>query len=195
MNAGSFNWGLFPLAQNPKIQWKYDWEKPMYESTKSFIFQNTFADMEGMLKIFNENGTKPELECYDAGHIYNVKYLMDAGMLIGKPYLQFVLGINGGLGAEPDNLVDLKHLADRVLGVGNYEFSAFGAGRMEYPLCMQSLLLGGHVRVGLEDNLYLKKGKLAENNAQLVEKMANLMEMIGYEIASPDEARSILGLL
>lgn len=194
MNAGSFNWGLFPLAANPKMQWKFSWEKPMYEASKSFIFQNTFTDMEGMLNIFNANGTKPELECYDAGHIYNVKFFMDQGLIKGKPFLQFVLGINGALGATADNFTDMKHLADRVLGVGNYELSGFGAGRMEYPICMQSLLLGGHVRVGMEDNLYLGKGKMAESNAQLVEKMVKLMNLMDYDIASPAEARQILGI-
>jgi len=189
MNAGSFNWGLFPLAANPKMEWKFAWEKPMYEMTKGFIFQNTFADMEAMLNIFNANGTKPELECYDAGHIYNVKYLMDAGLIKGKPFLQFVLGINGALGATVDNFTDLKHLADRVLGVDNYNLSGFGAGKMEFPICMQSLLLGGNPRVGLEDNLYLGKGKFATSNAQLVEKMVKLMELMDYDVASPDEAR------
>jgi len=194
MNAGSFNWGLFPLAANPKMQWQYDWEKPMYESTTSFIFQNTFADMASMLQIFNTNGAKPELECYDAGHIYNVKFLQDSGLIKGKPFLQFVLGINGALGASPENLTDLKHIADRTLGVGGYEFSGFGAGKMEYPVCLQSLLLGGHVRVGLEDNLYLSKGKLATSNAEMVEKVANLMELLDFEIATPQEAREILDL-
>lgn len=194
MNAGSINWGLFTIAENPKIQWKHDWEKKMYESTRGFIFQNTFADMEAMLKVFNANGTKAELECYDAGHLYNVKYLVDQGLIKGKPFLQFVLGINGGLGATPDNFTEMKHLADRVFGVENYEFSGFGAGRMEYPLCMQSLLLGGHVRVGLEDNLYLGKGQMATSNAQLVEKMVKLMELMDFEIAGPDEAREILEL-
>ena len=194
MNAGSFNWGLFALAENPKMQWKFEWEKPMYEMTKGFIFQNTFADMEAMLKIFAENGTKPELEVYDAGHIYNIKFLMDRGLITGRPYLQFVLGINGALGATPDNFTDLKHLADRVLGEGSYDFSGFGAGKMEYPLCMQSLLLGGNVRVGMEDNLYLGRGALAKSNAELVEKMAKLMALMDYDVATPDEARELLSL-
>ncbi|MBK5261486.1 MAG: 3-keto-5-aminohexanoate cleavage protein [Peptostreptococcaceae bacterium] len=193
MNAGSFNWGLFPAAEKLK-QWKYEWEKPALEMTKGFVFQNTFADMEKMLNIFNENGTKPELECYDVGHIYNVKFMKDAGLIKGKPYLQFVLGINGAIGSSPYDLITMKETADRVLGIGEYEWSAFGAGKQEYPICMQSLLLGGNVRVGLEDNLYLEKGKLAKNNAQLVEKMARIMKEFDFEIATPDEAREILGL-
>jgi len=193
MNAGSINWGLFPAVAKIK-NWKYEWEKPHLESTKGFIFQNTFADMEGMLKIFEENGTKPELECYDAGHLYNVKFMLDNGWIKGKPYLQFVLGINGALGASVYDVITMKETADRLFGVGGYEWSAFGAGKQEYPVCMQNLLLGGHVRVGMEDNLWVGKGRMAENNAQLVEKMARLMRELDYEIATPDEAREMLGL-
>jgi uncharacterized protein (DUF849 family) len=193
MNAGSINWGLFPAAAKIK-EWKNDWEKPYLENTKGFIFSNTFADMEKMLNIFNENGTKPELECYDAGHIYNVKFMKDSGLIKGKPYLQFVLGINGALGASPYDLITMKDTADRVFGIDGYEWSAFGAGKQEYPICMQNLLLGGHVRVGMEDNLWVGKGKIAENNAQLVEKMARIMKEFDFEIATPDDARVILDL-
>lgn len=193
MNAGSINWGLFPAAARIK-EFKYDWEKPMLEMTKGFIFQNTFADMEGILNIMSENGTKPELECYDVGHLYNIKFLQDVGLIKGKPYLQFVLGINGALAATPYDLQYMKETADRLFGVGGYEWSAFGAGRAEFPICVQNLFLGGHVRVGMEDNLYVGKGKMAENNAQLVEKMARLMTELDFEIATPDEAREILGI-
>lgn len=193
MNAGSINWGLFPAAAKIK-EFKYPWEKPMLDMTKNFIFQNTFGDMEVMLNTMNENGTKPELECYDVGHIYNLKFMKDVGLIKGKPYLQFVLGINGALGSAPDDLMNMKHTADRLFGVGGYEWSAFGAGRAEFPVCTQNLLLGGHVRVGLEDNLYLAKGVLAKNNGELVEKMARIMKELDYEIASPDEAREILGI-
>lgn len=194
MNAGSINWGLFEIAQNPKMKWKFDWEKKYYESTEDSVFSNTFKSMMDYLVRFKAAGTKPELECYDVGHIYNVKWLMDRGYIEGKPFLQFVTGITGAIGASPENVALLKQTADRVLGVGNYEFSAFGAGRMEYPCCMESLLLGGHCRVGLEDNLNIGKGKPATCNADLVKKMADLMRMMDYEIATPDEAREILGL-
>jgi len=193
MNSGSINWGLFPAAAKIK-NFKNPWEKAMLEMTKGFVFQNTFADMESMIKIMNENGTKPELECYDVGHIYNVKFLMDSGLIVGKPYLQFVLGINGALGSAVEDLNMMKETADRLFGKGNYEWSAFGAGKAEYPICMQNLLLGGHVRVGMEDNLYLSKGVMAKNNGELVEKMARIMKEFDYEIATPDEAREILGL-
>lgn len=194
MNAGTINWGLFELAENPKMQWKYAWEKPAYAASIDSIFSNTFKGMIGYLDIFNANGTKPELECYDVGHIHTVKWLMDRGYIKGKPFLQFVTGINGAIGACPESVYMMKETADRVIGTGNYEFSAFGAGKMEYSCCMQSLLLGGHVRVGMEDNLFLGKGRLAKSNAELVEKMAHLMKTMDYEIATPAEAREILGI-
>ena len=194
MNAGSINWGLFEVASSPSIQWKYAWEQPMYAASVDAIFANTFKGMMGYLDIFNASGTKPEMECYDVGHIHNVKWLMDHGYLKGKPFLQFVTGINGAIAACPESVYLMKETADRVLGAGNYEFSAFGAGRMEYPCCMQSLILGGHVRVGMEDNLFVGKGRPAKSNAELVEKMAALMRTMDYEIASPAEAREILGI-
>ena len=193
MNAGSLNWGLFPAAAKIK-EYKFEWEKAMLEMTKGFVFQNTFADMEVMIKTMNENGTKPELECYDVGHIYNLKFLQNAGLIKGKPYMQFVLGINGALGSTPYDLMNMKQTADRLFGIDGYEWSAFGAGKAEFPVCVQNLFLGGHVRVGMEDNLYLSKGRLAKSNGELVEKMARIMKEFDYEIASPDEARQILGL-
>jgi uncharacterized protein (DUF849 family) len=193
MNAGSINWGLFPAADRIK-EFKYDWEKPNLENTIDVIFKNTFGDMKKLLKLMEENNTKPELECYDVGHIYNLKFMQDAGWLKGKPYLQFVLGINGALAATPHDLLYMKQTADRLFGEGGYNWSAFGAGRTEFPICTQNLFMGGHVRVGLEDNLYLSKGRLAKNNAELVEKMARIMREFDYEIATPDEAREILGI-
>lgn len=192
MNTGSINWGLFPAAAKIK-EFKYDWEKPNLEN-KDVIFRNTFGDMEKILTMMNENGTTPELECYDVGHLYNVKFMKDAGFIKGKPYIQFVLGVNGALAATPYDLQYMKETADRLFGVGGYNWSAFGAGRAEFPTCIQNLFLGGHVRVGLEDNLYLGKGRLAKNNAELVEKMARIMRELDFEIATPDEARELLGL-
>lgn len=193
MNAGSINWGLFPAAAKIK-EYRFDWEKPNLDGTKDVIFKNTFGDMEKILTMMNENGTKPELECYDVGHIYNVKFMKDAGYIKGKPFLQFVLGINGALAATPYDLQYMKETADRLLGPDGYEWSAFGAGKAEFPTCIHNLFLGGHVRVGLEDNLYLSRGRLAKNNAELVEKMARIMQDLDFEIATPSEAREILGL-
>ena len=193
MNSGSINWGLFPALEKIK-KFKYDWEEPMLAMSKGFVFQNTFADMEVMLKTMNENGTKPELECYDVGHIYNAKFLQSAGLIKDRPYLQFVMGINGAIASTPYDLIHMKETADRVFGVDGYEWSAFGAGKMEFPICVQNLLLSGHVRVGLEDNLFLSKGVLAKNNGELVEKMARIMKELDIIPASPDEARGILGI-
>jgi len=193
MNTGSINWGLFPLAEKIS-EWKYDWEKPYYERTKGAIFQNTFADMEGILKVFKENNVVPELECYDVGHLYNVKYMMNAGHITQKPYLQFVLGINGALGAQPYDLMMMKQTADRLFGEDGYVWSAFGAGKFEYPICTQSLFLGGNVRVGLEDNLYISKGVMAKSNAEMVEKMVRIMKEFDFEPMSPAEARVTLGI-
>lgn len=194
MNSGSFNWGMFPIAENPKAVWQHDWERPFFEQTKGFIFKNTFEDMEGVLKIFADNGTKPELECYDVGHLYNVKWMMDRGLLQGKPFLQFVTGVLGAIGASPESIFTLKQTADKVLGAGNYNWSAFGAGKMEMTCCTAALLLGGNVRVGMEDNLYVGRGQLARSNADLVEKIAGIMRGLDLEPATPGEAREILGL-
>jgi Uncharacterized conserved protein len=193
MNAGSINWGLFGLAERIK-DWKFEWEQPMYAMTKDFVFKNTFADMERMLVVMNENNVKPELECYDMGHLYNVKFMQDAGLIVGKPYLQFVMGINGAIGANVNELVNMKDTADRLFGVGGYEWSAFGAGRMEYPIGITNLFLGGHVRVGMEDNLNLAKGVPAKSNAELVEKMVRLMKDLDFEPATPAEGAKMLDI-
>ena len=193
MNAGSINWGLFEMAERP-FKWKFDWEEPYYRGTKDFIFSNTFGGVIKYLELFEAAGTKPEIEVYDMGHLYIVKWLMDRGYLKGRPYLQFVMGINGGIAANPYELMNMKQTADRLFGVGGYEWSCLGAGRAEFQQCVMNLFLGGHVRVGLEDNLNLRRGVLAKSNAELVEKMVHLMTELDYEPASPAEARQILGL-
>jgi len=193
MNSGSINWGLFPLAQRYE-EWKYEWEKPYYERTRGAIFQNSFGEMEIYLKKFREFGVLPELECYDVGHLYNVKFMKDSGWLPdGKLYLQFVHGINGALGTAPEDLMTMKSTADRLFGVDGYVWSAFGAGRFEYPIATQAMLMGGNFRVGLEDNLYLSKGVKAKSNAELVAKMVRIMKEFDLEPATSDEARVILG--
>ena len=193
LNVGSMNWGLFPLAERYK-EWKHDWEKPFYEKTRESIFPNTFIDIERTLALFDENGVMPEFECYDVGHIYNLKFLKDSGYIKGTLYMQFVLGILGALGSTPYDLTVMKQTADRLFGEDGYVWSAFGAGRAEFPICTQSLFMGGNVRVGLEDNLYLSKGVLAENNAQLVEKMVRIMGEFSYEPMTPSEARKMFGI-
>ena len=193
LNVGSMNWGIFPLAARYK-EWKHDWEQPFYEATKETIFPNTFGDIERMLDLFKKNNVMPEFECYDVGHIYNLKFLKDSGLLSGTIYMQFVLGINGALGSSAYDLMMMKQTADRLFGEDTYVWSAFGAGRAEFPICTQALFLGGNVRVGLEDNLYVSKGVLAKSNAELVEKMRRIMGEFGYEAMTPSEAREMFGI-
>lgn len=193
LNMGSMNFGMFPMAERYK-EWKYSWEKEFLESTRDFIFRNTFGDVESALDLMGRHGTKPEFEIYDMGHLYNLLYFVEKG-LVEKPfYLQFVTGILGGIGAEIENLMYLKNTADRLLGKGTFHWSAIGPGRMQFPICITAALLGGSCRVGLEDNLYLEKGVLAHSNAALVEKMKRILHEFGFEIAAPDDARKILNL-
>ncbi len=192
-NLGSMNWGVFSMIEKYK-DFKYPWEGAMMELAKGYVFQNTFTDLFKMTSIMAENGTKPELEVYDVGHLYNCGYLLQAGYLKPPVYLQFVTGILGGIQSTPYDLVNLNTTADRVFGRGNYQWSVIAAGRNEFPVCTQGLFLGSHVRVGMEDNLYVKKGVLAKNNGELVEKMVRIMREFDFEPASPGEAREILGL-
>ncbi|RLC21223.1 MAG: 3-keto-5-aminohexanoate cleavage protein [Deltaproteobacteria bacterium] len=192
-NMGSINFGIFPLAEKVN-DWKYDWEKPYLESTKGFVFTNYFKDMEIFCKRMREARTKPELEVYDVGHIYNTAYLLSKGMLDPPIYLQFVMGVLGGIQATLYDLLHLKQVADRTFGEKNYRWSAFGTGRMEFPICTTAALLGGACRVGLEDNLFISKGVLARSNAELVEKMVRIIGEYSLEPATPDEARKMLAI-
>ncbi len=192
-NLGSINWGIFAIAEKYK-EFKYPWEPVLLEMTKGYIFQNSFTDLMKMTTIMNENGTKPELECYDVGHLYNCAFLMQKGFIKPPVYLQFVTGILGGIMSTPYDLITLKNTADRVLGPSNYKWSVVGAGRQQFPMCTMSLLLDGNVRVGMEDNLFVGKNKLAKNNGELVAKIARIMGEFDLKPATPDEAREILGL-
>jgi len=190
-NAGSMNWGLFPMLTRYK-EWKYDWEKMMLGMTEDFIFPNTFKTLREYCSVFNENNTKPEFEIYDAGMVNNVAFLIQAGYIKPPVYIQFVLGILGGLSASPENLMFLVEHAKRH--IKEFEFSVCVAGRVQLPICTQSLLLGGNCRVGLEDNLWLEKGRMAKSNGEQVAKMVKIAKELGVEPATPDEARQILGL-
>ena len=192
-NMGSINFALFPVIRKYK-EWKYDWEKPFLEASKANIFQNTFADLEKICGIMRDNETKPELEIYDVAHLYNAKFLLSEGFLEPPLFLQFVMGILGGIQPTFSDLLHLKETADRLFGEDQYQWSAFGAGRMEFPICTMAVLMGGNCRVGLEDNLYLNKGELARSNAELVEKMVRIMREFSLAPATPDEARKILGI-
>jgi len=193
MNAGSINWGLFPVLDKIK-DFKYDWEPEVLKNSRNWIFQNTFKSMERMCGVMKEQGTKPELEVYDTGHLNNISYLLKTGLIEAPVSLQFVTGILGGITSTPYDIMTLHTTAERVLGTGNYNWSVIGAGKAEFPAAIQALMLGGHVRVGLEDNLYLRKGVLAKNNGELVSKMARIMDEFDFVPATPNEAREILGL-
>jgi uncharacterized protein (DUF849 family) len=192
-NMGSINFAIFPVIKK-YTEWKFDWEKPFLEAGKAGIFQNTFADLEKICRIMRENGTKPELEIYDVGHLYNAKFLLSEGLLDPPLYLQFVMGILGGIQPTFYDLIHLKETADRLFGAESYQWSAFGAGQMEFPICTVAVLLGGNCRVGLEDSLYLSKGKLAKSNAELVKKMVRIIREFSLEPATPVKAREILGI-
>jgi uncharacterized protein (DUF849 family) len=190
-NAGSMNFALFPAI--PRYEsWKYEWEKPFLAMTEDNIFANTFKSMREYCTIFNETGTKPELEIYDSGMVNNVAFMIQAGYVKKPVYLQFVMGVLGGITASPENLLFLVDYARRQ--IGDFVFSVCVAGRSQFPICTQSLLVGGNCRIGLEDNLYLEKGKMAKSNAEQVAKIVRIAHEFGTQPASPDEARKILGL-
>jgi uncharacterized protein (DUF849 family) len=191
LNAGSLNFALFHIVDGVK-EWKYDWEKPYLEGTEDFIFPNTFKTMRQYIEIMYAHGAKPELEIYDAGMINNVAFLINEGIIKKPVYLQFVLGILGGIPATIENFVFLLETARKQ--IGDFEFSVCAAGKQQFPMCTASLLMGGHARVGLEDNLYLEKGVLAKSNAEQVAKLIRIAKEFGIEPATPEEARKILNL-
>lgn len=191
LNAGSLNFALFHVADKIK-EWKFDWEKQYLENTEDYIFPNTFKTMRQFLTNFEKMGTKPEFEIYDVGMINNLAFAIEAGYVKKPVYLQFVLGILGGMPATPENLVFLVETARKT--IVDFEFSACFAGKAQFPLCTQSLIMGGHARVGLEDNLYLEKGVLAKSSAEQVAKIIRIARELGIEPATPKEARNILGL-
>ncbi len=192
LNAGSLNFALFQVVPKFSGKWKYDWEKPYLEGTEDFIFPNTFYTMRKFTELMNQNGTKPEFEIYDVGMINNLAYLLETGMIKAPLYLQFVLGILGGIPATIDNLVYLVQTAQRQ--IGDFEWSVCAAGRTQFTMTTHALLMGGHARVGLEDNLYLAKGVLATNSGEQVAKIRRIAAELGVETATPAEARQILGL-
>jgi len=193
MNAGSINWGLFP-ALDKINEFKFPWELAMLTMSKNFVFENTFESMEKMCKIFDANGTKPELEVYDTGHLYNIAYMLEKGIVKSPITMQFVTGILGGISSTPYDIMNLHTTADRLFGKGKYNWSVIGAGKAEYPDATMALILGGHVRVGMEDSLYLSKGVMAKNNGEMVAKMARIMNELDLEPANPAEAREILAI-
>ncbi|MEM9104887.1 MAG: 3-keto-5-aminohexanoate cleavage protein [Pseudomonadota bacterium] len=193
LNMGSMNFALHPLAGRYK-DYKFDWEKPFLEASEDFIFRNTFKDIRMILQHLGEGcGTRFEHECYDLGHLYNLAYFVDAGMIKPPFLVQSIFGILGGIGAEMENVTIMKQTADRLFG-DDYVWSVLAAGRFQMPFITQAAMLGGNVRVGLEDSLFIKKGQLAKSNAEQVTKIRTILEELGMEIASPDDARDMLAL-
>jgi uncharacterized protein (DUF849 family) len=192
-NMGSMNFGSFPVLDKLKA-FKHDWEHAYIEGTRSSIFRNTFADIEQVFeRLGRVHGTRFEFECYDVGHLYTLKHFVDRGLVQGPIFLQFVLGVLGGIGPDPENLVHMKAIADKLFG-DRYQWSVLGAGRHQIPLITQAALMGGNVRVGLEDSLSMGAGQLATSNAQQVTLIREILERLGMQIATPDEARQMLGL-
>ena len=193
LNMGSLNFGIFPMAQKYS-EWKFDWEEDFLEMTRDFIFPNTFKTIEHALRELGEgHGTRFEFECYDLGHLYNLAYFVDAGLIKPPFFIQMIYGILGGVGADLDNLMHMHTIAQKLFGE-DYEWSVLAAGRHQMPFATQSAMLGGNLRVGLEDSLYIGKGKLAKSNADQVNKVRRIIEELGMRIATPGEARSRLAL-
>ena len=194
LNMGSMNFGIFPLLEK-YTDWQHDWEPEFLAMTKDFIFPNTFATIEYALRNLGEtHGTKFEFECYDLSHLYNVKWFVDQGLIKPPFFIQMVFGILGGVGADLDNLIHMHNVADRLFGPKNYEWSVLAAGRNQMPFATQSAMLGGNLRVGLEDSLYIGKGELATSNAQQVRQIRIIIEGLGLTVATPAEARERLAL-
>lgn len=192
MNMGSMNFSFHPLAKRYDT-WKHDWERDYVANSDSYIFRNTFADIENAAGQLAPHGIKFEHECYDVGHLYNLKFCMDIGLFKAPIFIQFIFGILGGIGPEIDNLVFMKRTADRLFG-DDYRWSVLGAGGAQMGLATTASQMGGNVRVGLEDSLFIRRGQLASSNAEQVKKIRRIVEDLGCEIATPDEARDILGL-
>ncbi|HUI96925.1 MAG TPA: 3-keto-5-aminohexanoate cleavage protein [Xanthobacteraceae bacterium] len=193
LNMGSMNFGLYPMLGRYK-EFKHDWERPYLEGTKDLIFRNTFKDIEFVLKTCQDNATRFEFECYDIGHLYSLSHFLERGLVKPPLFVQSVFGILGGIGTHPEDVIHMRRTADRLLGRDNYRWSVLGAGRAQMAIAAQAIAMGGNVRVGLEDSLWIGPGRLAESNAQQVSNVRKIIEGLGYEIASPDDAREILGL-
>jgi len=193
LNMGSMNFSFHGLAARYD-SYKFDWEKEYIENSDAYIFRNTFRDIAQVeSSLGQKHGVKFEHECYDVGHLYNLKFCMDTGLFKAPVFIQFIFGILGGIGADLDNLMFMKRTADRLFG-NNYQWSVMAAGAAQIPFATQAVMMGGNVRVGLEDSLFIERGKLAASNAEQVQKVRRLIEELGYEIATPDDVREMLDL-
>jgi uncharacterized protein (DUF849 family) len=193
LNMGSMNFGLYPMLSRYK-EWKHEWEKKHLEASRDFIFRNTFKDIEFVLKELGEgHGTKFEFECYDVGHLYNLAHFLDRGLVKPPLFVQTIFGILGGIGADTENLAHMKRMADKLFG-DQYAWSVLAAGRHQLPFVTMAAIMGGNVRVGLEDSIYVGKGQLAKSNADQVRRIRTILENLSLEIATPAEARALLKL-
>ena len=192
LNMGSMNFGLFPMLDRFKT-FEHDWERQHLENSRNLVFKNTYQDIEYILTTCAANNTRFEFECYDISHLYNLAHFLDRGLVKAPLFVQSVFGILGGIGPHPEDVMHMKRTADRLFGK-DYRWSVLGAGRNQLPIAAISAAMGANVRVGLEDSLWLGKGKLAESNAAQVEAVRQIIEGLGREVATPDEARAILQL-
>lgn len=194
MNMGSMNFSFHPLAKRyGDDDWKFDWEKDYVANSDQNIFRNTFRDIREAAETLAPHDIKFEHECYDVGHLYNLKFCMDTGLFKAPIFIQFIFGILGGIGPEVDNLIFMKRTADRLFG-DDYRWSVLGAGGAQMSLATTASQMGGNLRVGLEDSLFISRGQLADSNAQQVSKIRRIVEDLGSQVATPDEAREILAL-
>jgi uncharacterized protein (DUF849 family) len=192
LNMGSMNFGLFPMLKRYK-EFQHDWEEPMLRNSDDLVFRNSYRDIRYALETLNETGTRYEFECYDTSHLYNLHYFWSEGLVQAPLFIQTCFGLLGGIGSHADDVMHMKRTADRLFG-DNYRWSVLGAGVSQMKVAAMAAAMGGHVRVGLEDSLWLGRGQLAETNAAQVTKVRQILEGLGLEIASPDEAREILSL-
>jgi uncharacterized protein (DUF849 family) len=194
LNLGTMNYGSFPMIDRYRDSFKYDWEEPYLESTRAEPFVSTYADIEHMLTTVRpQTGTRFECEAYDTSHLYTLTYYLDKGLITAPIFIQTIFGTMGGIGPDVDHIVHMKRTADRLLG-NAYEWSTLGAGRYQMGIVTAAAVMGSHVRVGLEDSLYLGKGELAASNADQVSKIRGILDALSLEIATPAEARALLSL-
>jgi uncharacterized protein (DUF849 family) len=192
MNMGSMNFGLFPVLDRVGA-FEHEWERDYLEASRDFIFRNTYKDIERLVTELGANGTRFEFECYDVGHLYNLHHFLERGLVKPPLFVQTVFGILGGIGPHPEDVMHMKRTADRLFG-DRYRWSVLGAGRNQLPIAAMAAAMGGNVRVGLEDSLWVGAGKLAPSNASQVTQVRKIIEGLGLEVATPDEAREILEL-
>jgi uncharacterized protein (DUF849 family) len=192
LNMGSMNFGLFPMLDRYKT-FKHEWEPQMLEASRDLVFRNSFKDIEYVLSTMSQSGTRFEFECYDTSHLYNLHHFLQRGLVKPPLFVQTVFGLLGGIGPHPEDVMHMKRTADRLFG-DQYRWSVLGAGRSQMAIAAMAAALGGNVRVGLEDSLWLGKGKLAETNAEQVRQVRKVIEGLGLDVATPDEARVMLDL-